>query len=427
MASPRFFIDLHGCPKAMTDAEKLTASLLDKGWLFVSEEEEREYTFVVTCGFLESARKECDRSLEFYLSDPSLSGSVVAVGCYPELFAERIDRLHKGLHLQIGVNRLDELLDSLHVPGVPDGAKVLLGGSRWNYLKISEGCSHRCAYCLIPKIRGPFHSRPWDELAKELDVMAALDLQEVVLISQDTAAYGKDLCDGLSLSGLLRKIDENYSFPWIRVMYLNPQGLKDETWSALGEGRVLPYFDIPFQHASPKVLKGMNRGGDVEEHLRLLERIRKVKPDAVFRTTLITGFPGEEEEDFRILESFVREARFDHMGVFAYSDEELAASFSLPDKVDQAVAELRRDTLYEVQNGIFHEKLEPLKGSLQTLVLEEPLKRGLHRGRLWFQAPEGIDGWAFVKGAKEKSNAPLSVRIEGYDYDKGGYLTHYER
>ena len=291
--------------------------------------------------------------------------------------------------------------DSLHVPGSRRN-QVLLGGSRWNYLKISEGCSHRCAYCLIPKIRGPFHSRPWDELAKELDVMAALELQEVVLISQDTAAYGKDLCDGLSLSGLLRKIDENYSFPWIRVMYLNPQGLKDETWSALGEGRVLPYFDIPFQHASPKVLKGMNRGGDAEEHLRLLERIRKVKPDAVFRTTLITGFPGEEEEDFRILESFVREARFDHMGVFAYSDEQLAASFSLPTrwiKPSPSFVGIPRSSERNLP------KAGALKGSLQTLVLEES-EKGIHRADSGFK-PRGIDGWAFVKGPGEEQR-PLS-------------------
>jgi ribosomal protein S12 methylthiotransferase len=427
----KFYIEILGCPKAVYDCEVITGKLINSGYEFVSESEKRDWTIIFTCGFLENSRNESNQIIEKYLNDKK-AGKLIVLGCYAQLFQKQLRERFPDVYAFSGVNDYNKIIDIIKNGktiisksrekqgwGFP---KTILTGRFWDYVKISEGCSHSCSFCIIPKIRGDYISNSMESIKKELETLNEFGIKEIVLISQDTSFYGIDK-GKQKLVNLLDAIDKNYGFHWIRVMYLNPMHITDDIIKRIGKGKVLPYFDIPFQHSSGKILKLMKRGGSGKDFLRIIDKIRKYHPKSFIRSTLITGFPGENEEDFKELVAFVRAAEINHLGVFTYSDEKFADSYKLKNKVDKVKGEERKNIIYEIQNEIFNNKLKKLTGKNFEMINEYQMGNSKILGRLWFQAPEGIDGSAMLISNKPiKIKKPiLDVKITGFDFNSMSY------
>jgi ribosomal protein S12 methylthiotransferase len=279
-------------------------------------------------------------------------------------------------------------------------------------VKIAEGCDRVCAFCAIPGIRGRFQSRSVDSVLAEARQLAAAGVRELNLVAQDSTSFGKDLPGRPKLAELLRALDAVEGVDWIRALYVYPTAVTDELIEVLGGGkRVLPYVDVPLQHASDPVLRAMKRGTSAERQRRLVERLREAIPELTLRTTFIVGFPGETDADFEALCAFVREARFDRVGIFRYSDEEGTTAFALPGKVPRAVARERYRRLGEIQSAILAEKLAALAGTERQVLVDAAGPRGLV-GRLASQAPE-IDGVVFLKGGDASPGDLVRARIAG--------------
>ncbi len=431
MMDKKFHIEILGCPKAVYDSEIITGKLINSGFEIVSESDKRDWTIIFTCGFLENSRDESNQKIEKYLNDKK-SGKLIVLGCYTQLFQKQLKNRFPEVYAFSGVNDYNKIIDIVKNGKTiisesreeQEGAssKTILTGRFWDYIKISEGCSHSCSFCIIPKIRGKYISKKSKFIRQELEILDEFGIKEVVLISQDTSFYGLDQ-GKQKLINLLDIIEKDYGFHWIRVMYLNPMHLTDEIIKRLGKGKVLPYFDIPFQHSSEKILKLMKRGGSGEDFLKIIDKIRKYHPESFIRSTLITGFPGEDEKDFNNLINFVKSAEIDHLGVFSYSDEEFADSYKLNDKVDGKTAEERKQMIYEVQNGIFNKKLKKLIGKKFQMINEYQTDSNKILGRLWFQAPEGIDGSSILISKKPiRTQKPMfDTIITGFDFDTMSY------
>ncbi len=426
-----FHIDIHGCPKAVYDSEIIAAHLIDEGFEFKESDEKRDYTIIFTCGFLKASREECDIAIEKALKEPEKNGKVIVAGCYSQLYYKELKKKYPEIYLFFGVNELSEIGNYIkkrenHISEKYEGefdfkGKAILSGKYWDYLKISEGCSHSCSFCIIPKIRGKYRSRSLESLGAELEMLESIGIKEINIISQDSSYYGIDR-GRQDLIKLLDFIERGFDFEWIRILYLNPMHLSDEIVGRIGEGRVLPYFDIPFQHSSSKILKKMKRGGSGDEFLKIIEKIRKLHKGAVIRSSLITGFPGESEKEFEELKDFVSNAKIDHLGVFSYSDEPLSESFKLPEKNGKELSEERREIIYEIQNSIFHEKLNNLLNKKFKAIYEFE-DDDFAYFRLSFQAPEGIDGFAYTERENIDGKLPsiLEVRLSEYDYKVNGF------
>jgi ribosomal protein S12 methylthiotransferase len=286
------------------------------------------------------------------------------------------------------------------------------------YLKIAEGCDRTCSFCAIPTIRGKFQSRTLDSVIAEAEQLASIGVREINLVAQDSTAWGKDLPISAptgarpSLETLLRALDQVEGLDWIRLLYLYPTAIHDELIEVLASSkRVLPYVDVPLQHASDRILALMKRGTTEARQRRLVERLRQGIPDLTLRSTYMVGFPGESEEDFARLCAFVRETRFDRVGVFRYSDEEGTAAYALPDKVPRSVARERYQHLMQIQREIMLEKLESMVGKVSPMLVDEVIGGDLAQARLPSQAPE-IDGVVFLKGGVQPGEL-VEARITG--------------
>ncbi len=424
---PSFLIDIHGCPKAVYDSEIIAAKLFESDYDFREENEKRDYTIIFTCGFLKASRKESEKAIKKALENPEKNGKIIVAGCYTQLYHEELKKKYPEVFLFIGVNEFDKLpeliekrenLVSKNTKGEFDfTGKAILTGQYWDYLKISEGCSHKCSFCIIPKIRGQYRSRELDSIKSELEMLESIGIKEINIVSQDSSYYGIDRGSS-ELVNLLDIVEKEYDFEWIRVLYLNPMHLSDEIIERIGEGKVLPYFDIPFQHSSEKILKLMKRGGSGREFLKIIEKIRKNHPDAFIRTSLITGFPGEGEKEFNELENFVKSAEIEHLGVFSYSDEPLSDSYYLSCKNNEKLAIERKEKIYEIQNELFNKRLgEPLNKKFDA-IFEYEDNDYLYL-RLWFQAPEGIDGFAYLEKSEIKTleEIPPIIKVNTINYD----------
>ncbi len=292
------------------------------------------------------------------------------------------------------------------------------------YLKIAEGCGNRCSYCAIPLIRGPLSSRPRAEVVEEARGLLAAGVREIVLIAQDLASYGADRAGGGGvgsaesvvrgeLPSLLRELLDLPGEYWLRCLYIHPDHFPEELLAlAAADSRLLPYFDLPFQHASPAVLRRMGRHGTPEGYLAMLARIRAALPQAALRSTFLVGFPGETEEDFRVLLDFQREAELDWAGFFTYSREEGTAAYSLGPRVSRKIAESRKSELERAQQAITERRLERHVGAQLDVLIEEPVRgEALALGRAYLQAPE-VDGLVVVKAAGLEAGQRCRVRIE---------------
>jgi ribosomal protein S12 methylthiotransferase len=418
-----------GCPKNTVDSELMLGSLALGGYAIAERIEDADVAVINTCSFIESAREE---SIEVILDvadrkDRGELQALLVAGCLPQRYGRELAKELPEVDAFVGTGDFPRLVQILEHALSGDGRgvyveagrthlyddqepRLLIGGAHSAYLKIAEGCDRVCTFCAIPAIRGRFQSRAPESVVREARALVEGGALELILVSQDTNSYGKDLAGRPRLADLVESLDSTGA-EWVRLLYLYPSAVEERLIDAIaGAKHVLPYLDIPLQHASDPVLRAMRRGVTAERHRRLLDRLRERISGAVLRTTFIVGFPGETDDDFDRLCEFVREQRFDRLGVFRYSDEEGTAACELGDKVPREVARERHDALVEIQRGIMAELLEAQVGN-EVDVLVDRAAAGLGVARLWSQAPE-IDGQVLVRG-DVSAGSLVRVRLTG--------------
>lgn len=408
------------------------------GWSMVQDPAQADVIVVNTCSFVSSAIDESiDTILE--LARHKKTGRcrrLVVAGCLPERFRNDIVDALPEVDQFLGTGAFARIVEA--VGGKMLGSSCLLPDpdsipmdpktarqreqTHTAYLKIAEGCSRHCTYCIIPQLRGRQKSRPPGQILEEARELIADGVRELNLVAQDTTAYGQDLDAGVGFGTLLKRLAESAGQAWIRFLYGHPESITDRVIETVAtHDNLCPYFDLPVQHAAAHVLKKMNRHYDRQQMLDLFGRIRAAIPDAVIRTTLIVGFPGETEADFQMLMDFVEQVRFDHLGVFTYSDAEDLPAHRLPDHVPTTVAQMRFDALMEKQMQISADNLTALVGRTMPVLVENPCEPHLLEGRSMRQAPE-VDGLTYVRtvpgGPHVRVGQPTRVRItDALEYD----------
>ena len=416
-----------GCPKATVDSEGILTRLRAEGYDIVGDYAGADLVVVNTCGFIDSAVEESLDAIGEALRE---NGKVIVTGC---LGAREgvVESAHPDVLAITGPHALEEVMTIVHehlpMPHDPYTDLVPAQGVRitpkhYAYLKISEGCNHRCTFCIIPSLRGDLVSRPIGDVLKEAENLAKAGVKEVLVISQDTSAYGVDvkyrtgfwegrpvttqlhaLCEALGQRGI-----------WVRLHYVYPYPSVDDIIPLMAEGKILPYLDIPFQHASPRILKAMKRPASSENVLKRIQAWRDICPELVIRSTFITGFPGETEEDFQALLAFLEAAQLDRVGAFAYSPVEGATANELAGAVPEEERESRRMRLMQFQSDISAEKLAQRIGHEEVIVIDEVDEEGA-MGRSWREAPD-IDGVIHVMGFTDCAPGDrIAVRIVDAD------------
>lgn len=438
-----------GCPKNLVDSEVMLGFLRKEGLPVVGPDESR-VVIVNTCGFIDSAREESVEAIleQVRRKEAGEVDRVVVAGCMVQKFGRELAEEIPEVDRFIGLDELEKApAAALALPSLPRftdkplatrlyddlAPRVLTHRKGYAYLKVAEGCNNPCTFCTIPQMRGLQRSRTVESLVREARGLAEHGVNELVLISQDTTRYGEDIGLGRrGLATLVKAIVDGTSIPWVRFLYAYPKTLHGSVLDLMArEPRFLNYVDIPLQHVSRPVLAAMKRGGDPEVCLRLVERTRERVPGIVLRTTFIVGFPGETEKDFRELLAFVKAARFDHLGVFAYSPEPGSGAQGLGDPVPGKVKEERRFALMEVQRPISLARNRARKGQVLDAILEGPCAESdlLLEGRIAAQAPE-IDGRLLVNQIPERwSPRPGEiVRVKvtrAHEYDLVGKILPY--
>lgn len=439
------FVSL-GCPKNQLDTEVMLHELVDAGYEITPDETEADVIVVNTCAFIESAKRESiDNILDVsWLKENRDLKAIIVTGCLAERYRNAIFDQIPEVDAVLGVGSIHNIVDAVKAVGEKgkndsrenryssflENDKVELGGDRvlttpeyFAYLKIAEGCDNRCAYCAIPSIRGPFRSRPMEELVEEAKQLEELGVKELVIIAQDITRYGLDLYGSYKLAELLRKITEATNIPWIRLLYCYPDKVTDELVNEIRDNdRILKYIDLPIQHISDRMLKAMNRHGDAAMIKDVIAKLRREIPGIVIRTTFIVGFPGETEEDFNELAEFMKETEFEHAGVFTYSREEDTPAYSFPNQIDEDVKQARMDNLMAMQLEINEKQNKAKIGETITVLCEDfdPVSEA-HYGRSSADAPE-IDGKVyFVSKKRIAPGSFVNVKIEEVvDYDLFG-------
>ncbi|WP_372878253.1 30S ribosomal protein S12 methylthiotransferase RimO [Spongiibacter marinus] len=427
------FVSL-GCPKALVDSERILTQLRLDGYEVVPSYDDADVVVVNTCGFIDSAKQE---SLDAIGEAINENGKVIVTGCMGKgRDAEAIKNAYPAVLDVSGPAAVDAVVGAVHqyvpqddsyqphrdlVP--PQGVK--LTPRHYAYLKISEGCNHRCSFCIIPAMRGDLVSRPLAEVVDEAKQLVAAGSRELLVISQDTSAYGVDtkykldFVDGRALETRMQDLAVALGElgVWVRMHYVYPYPHVDKMIPLMAEGKILPYLDIPFQHASPRVLKLMKRPGNQEKTLERIKAWREICPDLVIRSTFIVGFPGETEEDFQLLLDWLEEAQLDRVGCFQYSPVDGASANDLPDPVPEDVKQQRWERFMEVQQRISAEKLQQRIGQ-QLEVLIDVVDEDGAIGRSYADAPE-IDGKVYLDGVTDlRPGDALLVNVVGADdYD----------
>lgn len=420
------FISL-GCPKALVDSEQIMSRLRAEGYDLVPSYQDADLVVVNTCGFINAAVEE---SLEAIGEAIQENGKVIVTGCLGAREAEIRQQFPAVLKVT-GAHAYEEVMTAVHevLPPAHDPFLDLLppGGIKltprhYAYLKISEGCNHRCTFCIIPSLRGDLVSRPIGEVMSEAERLVEAGVKELLVVSQDTSAYGVDLryrtdfwqgrplkTQFLALAKALGELDA-----WVRLHYVYPYPHVDEVIPLMAEGQILPYLDIPFQHASPNILKAMKRPGDTKNLLQRIQGWRKVCPDLVIRSTMIVGFPGETDEDFERLLDFLDQAQLDRVGCFTYSEVEGAVANALPNPVPESLKAERLERLMAFQAEISGDRLSKRVGQQETVVIDEVVEEGaVARSR--YDAPD-VDGQVFIDGATRlKVGERVEVVIEEAD------------
>ena len=424
-----------GCPKNLVDSEGLLKLLAEEGIDHDPDPANADLLLINTCGFIETAKRE---SIEEILKLVETKGrrQLVVFGCLAKRYGDELKKEIPEIDVIFGVGEEDKIVAYCkEVAGMRDlgfgvgdrntpvsSAKPSLltpEPSSYGYLKIAEGCDRGCTYCVIPDIRGKFRSGNPESILKKAERLVASGRKELIIIAQDITSFGRDI-PGYGLGRLVKEIASISGDFWVRLLYLYPTSITDELIETVrSEEKVCKYLDIPLQHTESKILGLMKRGGGREYYRNLVTGLREAIPGVALRTTLITGFPQEKEEDFEHMLGFVQEMQFEHLGVFPYSREEGSAAYALKGQVPRHVREKRRDRIMEVQSGISLDKNKNLVGKMFRAVVDDiDGVEGI--ARIYSQAPE-IDGVVFIKGPGVRKGEFVQVRIDrAYDYDLQG-------
>ena len=443
------FISL-GCDKNLVDSEKMLGLLGDSGYAIVEEESEADAIVVNTCCFIHDAKEESIETI-LEMAEWKQKGNVkalVVTGCLAQRYQDEIEEAIPEVDAVIGttgyteiVKILDQLLDKSEIeheeehsllsccpsidllPASLSDKRVVTTGGYTAYLKIAEGCNKRCTYCVIPYIRGRYRSFPMEDLLEEAERLAKSGVKELILIAQETTVYGTDLYGRKALPELLRKLCQIDGLSWIRILYCYPEEITDELIQVIKEEeKICHYLDIPIQHSEDRILRNMGRKTNRAELISLVEKLRSEIPDIVLRTTLITGFPGETEDEFEHMLDFVDEMEFDRLGVFPYSPEEGPKAAEMEDQVPDEVKEQRRDAIMELQQEISAGAAADRIGEEMSVLIEGYLyEEDIYVGRTYMDAPK-VDGNVFVRSEEEMISGDIvPVRITGAnEYDLMG-------
>lgn len=443
------FISL-GCDKNLVDSEKMLGLLGDSGYTIVEEESEADAIVVNTCCFIHDAKEESIETI-LEMAEWKQKGNVqalVVTGCLAQRYQDEIEEAIPEVDAVVGttgyteiVKILDQLLDKSEreheeehsllsccpsidlLPASLSDKRVVTTGGYTAYLKIAEGCNKRCTYCVIPYIRGRYRSFPMEDLLEEAERLAKSGVKELILIAQETTVYGTDLYGRKALPELLRKLCQIDGLSWIRILYCYPEEITDELIQVIKEEeKICHYLDIPIQHSEDRILRNMGRKTNRAELISLVEKLRSEIPDIVLRTTLITGFPGETEDEFEHMLDFVDEMEFDRLGVFPYSPEEGTKAAEMEDQVPDEVKEQRRDAIMELQQEISAGAAADRIGEEMSVLIEGYLyEEDIYIGRTYMDAPK-VDGNVFVRSEEEMiSGEIVPVRITGAnEYDLMG-------
>ncbi|MBQ6508750.1 MAG: 30S ribosomal protein S12 methylthiotransferase RimO [Flexilinea sp.] len=423
-----------GCAKNTVDSTTMGNLLSRQGFTFESDPKQAEVIIVNTCGFIRPAREEAVETINELARHKTKKQILIAAGCMAEKYSDELRSRCRKIDAFVGTRKITQIpqvigalrsgtsLRSVSAQMDLDRlSQFALQGSS-AYLKIADGCSRRCAFCAIPNIKGEWHSRPVEAILKDAAMLDEQGVQELILIAQDTTSYGIDRGEKDALPGLLEKIETAAPhIPWIRILYACPGFVSDHLIDLMAsESRLLPYLDIPLQHAHPDTLRRMRRPDDMDSVRRTLEYMRERMPEMAIRSTFITGFPGETEEEFTALYQFIEAMEFDRVGVFPYYAEKETPSAALADVVPEEVKLERREELYLLQQEISHDINLRFVGKTMDVLIEGVQEDGMLIGRTYRDAPE-IDGLVFVSGSAPVGSI-VPVRITGVlgDYDLTG-------
>ena len=428
-----------GCSKNLVDAEIMMGILNKKGYKLTGDFEEADVILVNTCGFIESAKQESIATIIGFanLKETGNLKLLIVTGCLAQRYSDELKQEIPEIDAIVGTGsyqNIDEILEGLQkekqivslkdieVVYNEDLPRYVSTPEYMAYLKISEGCDKHCTYCIIPKLRGKQTRRKIEDIVAEAKSLAESGVKELVVIAQDSTMYGSDIYGEARLPQLLEELAKIDGLKWIRIMYSYPESITKELVDVIRRhDNICSYFDMPIQHASNKILKLMNRQTTKEELLEKVNMIRSAIPNATLRTTLITGFPGEDEKDFEELVEFVKEVKFDKLGVFPYSREEGTAADKLPNHLEQEVKEQRRDTIMMIQQEISEEINKNKVGNTYEVLIEEQIENNVYVGRTQFDAEE-IDSIVYVKSHTELEPGDfVNVKINtALEYDLMG-------
>lgn len=433
------FISL-GCDKNLVDTEVMLGMLASRGYEMTNDEQEADIIVINTCCFIHDAKEESIQNI-LEMAEYKKNGSakaLIVTGCMAERYRQEILDEIPEVDEVLGTTAYDRILDAvdaalagqhevmtadLDALPLPETKRLVTTGGHFAYLKIAEGCDKHCTYCIIPKIRGNFRSVPMERLLKEAQDLAEQGVKELILVAQETTLYGKDLYGEKSLPKLLRELCKISGIRWIRILYCYPEEITDELIQVMKEEpKICHYLDLPIQHGSDAVLKRMGRRTTQAELRSIIGRLREEIPDIALRTTLIAGFPGETEEDHQEALQFVKDMRFDRLGVFTYSEEEGTPAAQMPDQIEEFVKEERRDALMLAQQSIAFEKSEEMVGKTVDVLIEGRLpEEDIYIGRTYRDAPD-VDGYVFVHAEEDIISGDI-VKVEitdAKDYDLVG-------
>ena len=434
------FISL-GCDKNLVDSEMMMGLLHDRGYEFTDNEEEADIIVINTCGFINDAKEESINTiLEMAKYKENNLKALIVAGCLVERYKNEILQELPEIDAIVGTTAFDKIcdvvddvladkkhneLESINKMCRPDVKRIITTGGYYSYLKIAEGCDKHCTYCSIPMIRGAYRSVPMDELVKEAEYLADNGVKELIIVAQEITVYGKDLYGEKKLPELLHRLCKIPGIQWIRLLYCYPEEITDELIETIRtEKKICHYIDMPIQHASDKILKAMGRRTNNAELRNIISKLRKEIHEIFIRTTLITCFPVETEEDHQILLDFIDEMEFDRLGVFTYSPEEDTKAASLDNQVDEEVKLCRKDEIMELQQEISMDKSERLVGKEIEVIIEgKASDEDVYVGRSYMDAPS-VDGYVFINSEEELMSGDFAkVRIvKAMEYDLIGDL-----
>ncbi len=438
------FISL-GCPKNLIDSEVMAGLLNKSGRQSTQTSENADIVIVNTCGFIDAAKEESLEEILTLAQQKKQNGrdfKIVVAGCLAQRYGKELLAEIPEVDLFIGTGEVGNIVRYVNNLGKTDyrrtsiiskpqflmnyhHPRIIPAKAAFTYLKISEGCSNRCSYCVIPALRGKARSRMPKDILREAENLAAQGFKEIIITGQDTTAYGKDLKSRPRLSDLLKDMAQIKGIKWIRLLYAHPAHVTEDLLATMADTRkICPYIDLPIQHIDDYILKSMNRGVTAAQIKAVITRAKQIIPDLALRTSLIVGFPGETQNRFAKLLDFVRETKFDHLGVFTYSREEGTAAAKIKSQISKKEKERRRDLIMSEQAVISHSINQCLIGSLQEVLIEEKSDRPDFdfAGRCNRQAPE-IDGITYLKGANAKIGSIVKCKvIDADDYDLFGKI-----